>query len=211
MARKNKAPAREEVRPASEYYKLNTKAVEDLVTADESNSPEVSEEELKKYRSHRRLELGDTLKALLLKFWFNGAVCFFFFWGLGIYLADFLDQFVVLAIAMGVITDLLVNNLLRFWEKTPGDNDRWMMFPKRSLAAFFLNILYAFLVLFLVYTLYNVINGLLVRLTGAVDSVPLGVEPVLFGLFYLAVDLLLLSMKRLFLRIVDDAKKNLKD
>ena len=94
---------------------------------------------------------------------------------------------------MGVITDLLVNNLLRFWEKTPGDNDRWMMFPKRSLAAFFLNILYAFLVLFLVYTLYNVINGLLVRLTGAADSVPLGVEPVLFGLFYLAVDLLLLS------------------
>ena len=68
MARKNKAPAREEIRPASEYYKLNTKAVEDLVTADESNSPEVSEEELKKYRSHRRLELGDTLKALLLKF-----------------------------------------------------------------------------------------------------------------------------------------------
>ena len=211
MAKNRKTPEREEIRPASEYYKLNTKAVDDLVSADESNSPEVSEEELRKYRSRRGLRLGDTLKALLLKFWFNGAVCFFFFWGLGAYLADFLDQFVVLGIAMGVITDLLVNNIFRFYEKAPGANDRWMMFPRRSFAAFFLNILYAFLVLFLVYTLYNVINGVIVRFTGAADSVPLGVEPILFGLFYLAADLLLLGMKRLFLRIVDDAKKNLKD
>ena len=112
---------------------------------------------------------------------------------------------------MGVITDLLVNNIFRFYEKTPGGNDRWMMFPKRSLAAFFLNILYAFLVLFLVYSLYNMINRLLVALTGAADSIPLGVEPILFGLFYLAADLLFLSMKRLFLRIVDDAKKKIKD
>ena len=211
MAKHKGAPPRGEVRPAADYYKLNTKAVDDLVTADESNSPEVSEEELRKYRSRSRFTLSDTLKALLLKFWFNGSVCFFFFWGLGAYLADFLDQFVVLGIAMGVITDLLINNIFRFYAKTPGGNDRWMMFPKRSFPAFFFNILYAFLVLFLVYTLYNVINSVLVKITGATDSIPLGVEPILFGLFYLAVDLLLLGMKHLFLRIVDDAKKNVKD
>ena len=79
MARKNKAPAREEVRPASEYYKLNTKAVEDLVTADESNSPEVSEEELRKYRSGPKLKLTDWAKAILVKMWFAGSVCFFIF------------------------------------------------------------------------------------------------------------------------------------
>ena len=210
MAKQNEKPG-QEIRSVAEYYKLHSKAVEDLVTADESNSPEVPEEELRKYRTRTRLHPGDTFKALLLKFWFNGAVCFFFFWGLGNYLRDFLDQFTVLGIAMGVITDLLVNNIFRFYEKTPGGNDRWMMFPKRSLAAFFLNILYAFLVLFLVYSLYNMINRLLVALTGAADSKPLGVEPILFGLFYLAADLLFLSMKRLFLRIVDDAKKKIKD
>ena len=208
MARKDKTPARDEIRSASEYYKLNTKAVDDLVNADESNSPEVSEEELKKYRTRHRLEFSDSLKPLLLKAWFAGSVCFFFFWGLGIYLADFLDQFVVLAIAQGVITDLLVNNILRFWEKTPGGNDRWMMLPRRSFAAFFLNILYAFLVLFLVYLLYNAINSVLVRLTGAADSVPLGVGPILFGVFYTAFDQLFIGMKRLLLRIVADAKKN---
>ncbi len=207
MAKRNQTTERDESRSAQEYYKLHSKAVNDLVTADETNSPEVSEEELRKYRSRTRLQLGDTVKALLLKFWFNGSVCFFFFWGLGAYLADFLDQFVVLGIAMGGVTDLLVNSIFRYYEKTPGGNDRWMMFPKRSVAAFFFNILYAFLVLFLVYTIYNVINQLLVSFTGATDSVPLGVEPVLFGLFYLGVDLLLLAMKRLLFRIIDDAKK----
>ena len=211
MAAKKKAPERDAVRPASEYYKLNTKAVDDLVNADESNSPEVSEEELKKYRSRSGLKLGDTVKALLIKFWFAGACCFFFFWGLGVYLSDFLDQFVVLGIAMGMITDLLVNNIFRFYEKTPGGNDRWMMFPKRSFANLFFNILYAFLLLFVVYTLYNVINGVIVGITGAADSVPLGVEPVLFGLFYLGADLLFLGVKHLLRRIVDDAKKNLKE
>ena len=34
-----------------QYYRLNTKAVDDLVNADVSNSPEVSREELNKYRS----------------------------------------------------------------------------------------------------------------------------------------------------------------
>ena len=46
MAKKRAAPVREEKRTAAEYYRLNTQAVEDLVTADASNSPEVSEEEL---------------------------------------------------------------------------------------------------------------------------------------------------------------------
>ena len=80
MAKRNKTTGRDEIRSAQEYYKLHSKAVDDLVTADESNSPEVPEEELRKYRSRTRLQLGDTFKALLLKFWFNGSVCFFFFW-----------------------------------------------------------------------------------------------------------------------------------
>lgn len=206
MARKDPTP-REENRATAEYYKLHTQAVDDLVHADELNSPEVSREELAKYRS-RRLDLADWLKALLLKFWFNGAVCFFFFWGLGAYVGDLLDQLLVIGIAMGVITDLLVNNILRFYAKTPGENDRWMMFPKKGYASFPLNILYSFVVLLFVFMLYNVLNAALVRLTGAAaDAVPLGVEPVLFGLFYLGVDLLFLVLKHLLQRVIADAKR----
>lgn len=207
MAKRHTTPREE--RAAADYYKLHSRAVDDLITANEENSPQVSKEELRKYQSRRGIALADWLKALLIKLWFNGAVCFFFFWGLGNYLRDILDQLVVIAIAMGIITDLLVNNALRFYARTPGENDRWMMFPKKGYASFPLNILYAFVVLACVVYFYTLLNAALISLSGAAaDAVPLGVEPVLFGLFYLAFDLLFLSCKQLFLRILADAKRN---
>ena len=95
MAKKLKRPPVEESRAAADYYKLNIKAVDDLITADVTNSPKVSEAELRKYRSGPKVRLSDTVKALLIKFWFSGAACFFFMWGLGMYLNNWLDQLVV--------------------------------------------------------------------------------------------------------------------
>ena len=207
MAKKDKNLKEE--RSQAEYYRLNTKAVNDLVTADESNSPEVSEEELKKYRSGPKFKIADWVKALFIKFWFPAAVCFFFIWGLGTYLSDFLDLMVVTGVALGIVTDLLTNNVLRFFAKTEGENDRWMMFPKKNFQNFFFNILYSFVVLFLVYTLYNAINYAIIAITGPSETVPLGVEPILFGLFYMGMDTLLIEMKHLGRRIMADATKKL--
>ena len=204
---KKREPAREPERDAAEYYRLKTKAVEDLVTADESNSPPVPEEELNKYRGRRRVRLPQWLRVALIKAWFYGAVCFFFFWGLGGYVADKLDLFFVTAIAAGMVTDLLINTLLRYYAKTDGANDRWMMIPRRGVAGFFLNILYAFPVLGLVAGIYTVINLLLLSLTGQTDAVPLGVGPILFGLFYMGIDSGFIALKHLLGRIVADAKK----
>ena len=203
MARKkNNKKDPEERKPAEEYYKLHSQAVDDLVTANEENSPEVPAEELRKYQS-RRFRISDTLKALLLKAWFNGAVCFFFFWGLNAYLQDMLDQLFVLGFAQGVITDLLVNNIFRFYAPRPGANDRWMMFPKKQLSGLFLNILYAYVVLSFVYMFYNVVNSVL----SSAGRDLLGVGPILFGLSYLGFDMLFISLKHLFIRILNDAKK----
>ena len=207
MARKHKNPPREPDRSAADYYKLNLRAVDDLVTADESNSPKVSEAELRKYRSGPKLKLSDTLKALLIKFWFNGATCFFFLWGLGTYLNHWLDQLVVLGLALGFITDLLTNNVYRFYAKTPGGNDRWMMFPQRAFYTLPLNIVYAGLLLFLVVTTYNVINMAIIRLTGAADTVPLGVGPILFGVFTTAWDMLLIKIKHTAQSVLSDARR----
>ena len=50
MSKKRKTgPEKPEVEKQSEYYRLKTQAVDDLVTANEDNSPEVSEEELRAY------------------------------------------------------------------------------------------------------------------------------------------------------------------
>ena len=200
----------EQLREISDYYKLNTKAVDDLVTANAENAPEVSKEELEKYRSKSGLHLPRWLKVVLLKAWFAGAACFFIFWGLGIYLPNLLDMMLVFGISLGLVTDLLVNNVLRFLSTVPGENDEWMMFPKKGMIAFFLNILYAFVLLFCVYAFYQVINTVIVSVTGRTDTVPLGVEPVLFGLFYMGFDLLFVGMKHLGRRILADAMASAK-
>lgn len=206
MSRKQKRKVQEENgRTPAEYYKLNTKAVDDLVNADESNSPQVSEEELKKYRSGSGIKIADWVKILFIKFWFPASVCYFFIWGLSTYVGNLLDMLVITAIALGIVTDILTNNVLRFFARTKGEYDRFMMFPKRSYWTFPLNILYSGVVLFLVFTVYNVINIAFNALAGTTENVILGVEPVLFGLFYLGFDTLLIEAKHLCGRIFKDA------
>lgn len=192
---------------SSEYYRLNAKAVDDLVNATEENSPEVSEEELKKYRSGSKIKLPTRVKLLFVKFWFPAAVCFFFLWGLGTYVSDMLDLLFITGLALGTVTDLLTNNVLRFVARKNGANDTYMMVPRKGFVSLPLNILHSFFVLFLVFTAYNMLNRALIAVTNAPqDSVPLGVEPILFGLFYLAFDSLLIAAKQLLKRIVRDAK-----
>ena len=199
--RKKRQPPKEEIEKQSDYYKLKTQAVEDLVTADESNSPVVSREELMRYRSGPKLQIADWVKLLFIQGWFAGAVCFFFIWGLGGYLADQLDVLFVTGFALGVATDLLTNPILRFFERTPGDHSRWMMFPKKGFITLPLNILYGYVILALVFMVYTVINGVAAQITGNAETVVLGVEPVLFGVFSLGADLLLIEIKHQLLRL----------
>ena len=207
MSRKSRKAAPEEQRSAAEYYQLNTRAIEDLVTADESNSPKVSEEELRKYRSGPKNRLRDGVKAALIKWWFAGAVCFFFFWGLGIMIPSLENQMIVLGIGLGLVTDLLVNNIFRYYAKTPGANDRWIMVRHKGVAGMAMNLLYAFILLGLVVITYDIINRIAVGITGTSDTVPVGVEPILFGFLTMGWDLLLLQARKWIRQIVDDAKK----
>ena len=210
MAWKDRQAQPEKERDAASYYRLNTKAIDDLVTASRENSPQVSEKELRKYRSGPKIRLKDWMKTLLVKWWFNGACCFFFLWGLGPAVTNRENQLLILGLALGFVTDLLVNNIFRYYATTPGGNDRWMMFPKKGYASLPLNILYAFLLLGCVVMTYNTVNGVIVSLTGDRESVPLGVEPLLFGLLATGWDFLFLGMKRMMKRIVSDAGKRVK-
>jgi len=203
---KRKAPVKPDP-DTSEYYRLNTKAIDDLINANAENSPEVSEEELRKAGGAKKSKIPAWFKILFLKFWFPAAVCFFFLWGLGAYVNDMLDLLVVTAIALGFATDILTNNILRFFARRDGENDKWMMYPKRRFISLPLNVVHSGIVLTLIITFYNAVNRLLISLTGAAsNSVPLGVEPVLFGLLYLGFDTILIKCKHLLFSIVNDAK-----
>ena len=200
---------KEEPASAASYYELKTQAVEDLVSANAENSPQVSREEIRKYTSRGKLRLADWVKLLLIKWWFAAMVCFFFIWGLGTMVRSMLDLLVITAVALGFVTDLLTNNVLRFVEKQKGANDRWMMYPRKGFSSLPLNLLHAGVILFLVYTVYNALNGALIALNGLeADAVPLGVEPILFGLLCLGADMMLIGLKHVCRNILNDAMKN---
>ena len=205
---KEQKPDRGNVETAAEYYQLKTQAVEDLVTANEENSPPVSPEEIRRYTSRGRLRTAGWVKPVLIKWWFPAAICFFFIWGLGTYVQNMLDLLVITGIALGFATDLLTNNVLRFAAKEKGGNDRWMMYPKKGFASLPLNVIHSGIVLFLVYTAYNAVNAMLIAWQGLeAEAVPLGVEPILFGLLYLAFDMLLIAMKHGFRAVLRDAER----
>ena len=82
------------------------------------------------------------VKALFVKFWFAGAVCYFVMWGLNI--RNSLDSLVLTGAVMGLIVDVLVNPLYRYLETDRKEYNAYMMFPFpfRQFWTFFTNILY---------------------------------------------------------------------
>ena len=194
----------------SSNYELKSDAVEKLLDAQNGNVPDFSQEELDKYRS-KKWAIPDWVKILFIKAWFAGAVCFFILWGLGLYLRSMLDMLFVAGAALGMVTDLLTNNVIRFLEKTPSGNDRWLLTKKKGMVGFGLNLLGAYVILLCVYFTYTVINFIIVSIAGTVDTVPLQVEPVLFGLLCMGYEMLLIGIKRLLCSIFRDAKAAAQD
>lgn len=183
-------------------YNLKSDAVETLANADSEEVPEYSQEELNRYRGKKGFQIKDWAKILLIKAWFAGAVCFFILWGLGNYIGNMLDMLFVLGIVLGMVNDVLVGSILRFMEPTPGANSGWMFFSKKGLGSFFGNIVYAFVIVYCVYSLYNGINAAFSAVFETTDIIYLGVEPILFGTFCMGFDMLFVWLKGQCIRLV---------
>lgn len=201
MARKKKS--RQSGKPAAEnYYELKIDAVNRLVNAE--NAPKVSEAEIRKYKSRGNIKIPSWLKIVFVKFWFSGAICYFFLWGLGTYISG-LDLMFVLAVGLGIVTDVMVNNLLHYFEPEKGAYDRWMMISVRKFWSIFLNVIYAGVLLYCIIWAYNVINTFLVGDVETAQTVAVPVEPIIFGLLYTGFDMLFITVKNTILKVVRDA------
>ena len=204
---KKRASAEEKEKTAADYYRLKTKAVDDLVNATEENSPPVSRQEMRKYGSAAaNIKMAGWVKAVCIKAWMAGILCYFFLWGAGLYVADQLDLLAILAVALGFATDLITNNIFRFIASPENANDRWMLIPPKKFVSLPLNVLYAFVLVFCVVQTYKTVNTVAAALSRAEGGAILGVEPILFGLITMGWDMLFIGMKHLFKRIVADAK-----
>lgn len=190
-----------------ELYTLKKDAVDKLVTASKETAPKVSDEEIAKISGRKRRTIPNIVKVYLIKFWFHGATCFFFYLGLGTYVSGFYDMMLVMMVATGIITDLLTNNMLRFVEPSEGYNEKYMMVRSRKYQSFVLNLLYGVVIVYIIYYLYNLINLGLLRFRGDKATL-LAVEPLLYGLFGVIIDQLLVGARNLLTRIVEDAKKS---
>lgn len=201
MSKKNKKQAENDA--LVNYYDLKTDAVDRLINA--KNAPKVSDEEISKYTRRHRLRIPPWLKIVFVKFWFSGAICYFFLWGLGTYITG-LDLMAALAVGLGLSTDLMVNHLLRHFEPEKGAFDKWMMIPGKKFWTVFLNVIYSAVLLFFIIQTYNVINVIIVGSTAdSAETVAVGVEPFLFGLLYMGFDMLFVTIKNGIVKIFKEA------
>ena len=124
-------------------------------------------------------------------------------------MSDVLDNLVFVGVLTGAVTDLLVNSAFLYFETEKKEFHRYMMLPVSSKKIWTLpvNIIYALVVTFGVFYIYVFINQTLVRLKGLPEgTISLGVEPLLYGLFFLAVDMSFIAIKNLIVSLVRRAK-----
>ncbi len=148
------------------------------------------------YRIDRLAMIPAPIKAIVLKMWFAGAV--YYFIGLGIASLNTvsqLDLVLVLGIVLGMVTDIMVNGIFRFMRTDRNDYAPYMVFGDRKLRNFFLNILYNIgLSIAIAYT-YNTINIIAMNVGWSEEgAVWLMAEPILYGLFYLMYDFMVLGI-----------------
>jgi hypothetical protein len=82
-----------------------------------------------------------------------------------------------------------------------------MMFPQKAFYTLPLNVVYAGVLLWLVVMTYSAVNAAIIGITGAVGTVPLGVGPILFGVFTTAWDTLLIKIKHTAQSVLADARR----
>lgn len=146
------------------------------------------------------------VKAIFVKWWFAGVVCYFIMWGL--HGLDALDQMVLLGAVLGLVVDVLVNPLFRYMETDRKEYNDYMMFPFpfKAFWTFFTNVLYYVLIVTCVMLIYAGITNLVIHTTGSA-SVWTGVEPLLFGVYTVAVDMIFIGIKDGIVRLVKKRRK----
>lgn len=190
--------------PLKDYYELKTDAVDRLINA--KNAPAVSEKEIKQYKGGWKRTIPTWVKIIFVKFWFGGAICYFFIWGLQGIIADMLDFSVIISIGLGVCTDLMINNLLRYFEPEKGEYDKWMMVTVRKFWSIFLNIIYSGVIFFFIAQTYIVINTWIFGNNPDEAKGIIGVEPFMFGLLYMGYDMLFIFIKNMVKKAFRDAE-----
>ncbi len=147
------------------------------------------------------------LKALFIKWWFAGCVCFFIMWGIGL---QGENAVLLVGVVLGVIVDVLVNPIFRMIDSDKNQFNAYIMFPFpfKAYWTFFANLAYYVAVAFVVMFGYLGVNALINVISGTVNKYYVGVEPLLFATFTLIADMAFIGLKDLIVWLVKRHKNN---
>lgn len=217
----NKKASRVDKENPVNYYDLKTDAVEDLVSALNEDVVEETPSVHKKYVREKeegqpdpykldKLAMIPTwIKALFVKFWVAGAICYFFIWGLGIQVNSPLDQVFLTGIATGVIVDLFVNTAFLYFESDKKEYHPYILVPvpAKKIWSLLINIPIAILEIYLIMLFYSTVNIIIKDIKNLPEgTTTLNVEPILFGLLFVLVDMIILSIKNVSIRVYKKLK-----
>lgn len=190
--------------PSGEQEQISLK-ISDCTGEDVKDSKK-HEKEFDPYKVDKLSRVPCWLKAIFIKFWFAGAVCYFIMMGTG--LKDF-DGIVVTGVVLGVIVDVLVNPLFGYMQSDKREYDKYIMlpFPFKKFWTFFVNIIYYIGVLFVVNYCYLGINLMCNAIAGTSLMYYVGVEPLLFGVLTLVADMFFIGIKDLIVYLVKRRKR----
>ena len=162
------------------------------ITGDDSAKNQ--QREFDPYKVDKFSKIPAWVKALFIKFWFAGCVCYFVMFGLQI---NELDKLVLLGAVLGLVVDVLVNPLFRYMESDRKEYNAYMMFPFpfKAFWTFFTNIIYYIIVIICVNYLYFGLNELINLISGTTNEFKVGVEPLLFGVFAVIIDMIFIGIK----------------
>ncbi|MDE7181442.1 MAG: hypothetical protein K2O41_00230 [Clostridia bacterium] len=180
-------------------------------SADENRTRLGRQKQFDPYKVDKFSRIPTWIKALFVKFWFAGAVCYFIMFGLRI--SDRLDQLVLTGAVLGLIVDVLVNPLFRYMESDRKEYNAYMMFPFpfKAFWTFFTNLIYYVLVLVCVNYCYLGLNELINCIKHTSDTIHVGVEPLLFGVFTVACDMLFIGIKDGVVALIKKLKNKKKE
>lgn len=209
------------------YYDLKTEHVDELVDALKNGTPkgdkdvttdisEITGEEVKgksakdrnfdPYKRDKLSSLPTWLKALFIKWWFAGCVCFFIMMGLGTYIGNGENLMLITGVVLGLVVDVMVNPIFRYIESDRREFDAYMMFPFpfKQFWTLLTNLLYYIGIMFLVNYAYAGINAL-IALTGSQSK--MFIEPLLFGTLCVLIDMAFIGIKDLIVYLVKRHKQ----
>lgn len=201
-----------------DFYDLKVDKVDELVAAlkgeDTSEYGDVSmkisdctgtdgkgtDKEFNPYRTDFLSRVPVFLKALFVKWWFAGMVCFFVNMGLATVVTATADLMLLDGIVLGLVVDILVNPLFRFMETDKREYDNYTMFPFpfKAYWTFFTNMLYYVVVAIITNYVYFFINEFMFRLN---------IEPLSWALIVLIIDMIFIGIKDLVVHLVKKNKK----